>query len=229
MNDVADAIAVGLSSVALTISMYTVWRSRLSPFRLHILSSSPTLTIFAKAAPEGGVEAAFVAYEPNIDCSITAYNTGARSGILSAMRFLATVETGRETSPYVFEAQFAHSTTALDLASRMTGVLETWTQAPWYDLLLAGEREIQLGTIFRLGHGQYWTRPEPMRITLELQAISTMKPGWQQISKFLIAVPSTAFGSGSRTALAVRPENRKAQEDLRAASFEEIDQLQIQT
>lgn len=192
--------AIGLvitSALAFAVSILSLWKSTLSPFKLTVSYNSPTFTIY-RISPEisSGAQTWWV---PSIDMGITFYNHGKRRGEITDIRFVGTLTSQDKNRQFVFYAKWVVSfpTFQRQRSNRLKWANSS-IERDWYPLMLTGDTQLPLHIIFE---GFRWDQRYTGSLTLSLQLFSSDKEKWTNYETFKHILTDDMYDASSTRSL----------------------------
>ena len=171
---------LGVSISAFTVSLYSLWRTTLSPFQLSLSYDSPTFTLY-RITPEvsGGQRSWWI---PSMDADFTFYNTGKRGGEVTDLRFVCTLVEGGRRRVYIFYAKWVVDfKTFQRLRADRMGWIGSSIERTWYPLIMGGDEERSLHIVFE---GMRWDEPLTGEMRISLETYSSMESRWVEQEVF---------------------------------------------
>lgn len=161
------------SASALAVSLLSLWKISLAAFKLKVAYGSPTFTLY-RMEPEvsGGKKPWWI---PSIDMSFTFYNTGKRSGEVTDLRLIGTLNVSGVEKKFVFYAKWIVNYRVLQQKrGDRLGLMES-VESEWYPLIMSGDSQKSLHIIFE---GWRWDGVLTGPLSLKLQVFSSEKESW---------------------------------------------------
>jgi hypothetical protein len=168
-------ISLAVSVLAFGISLIALWGSQLQPFSPGLITSDPSFRVYAIHSRKS--LRAKVWYLPSFDISITAWNKGAKPGVLSDMRMRVTIQDrtgGIEQFIFrpVWMVDFAQFEKATDRFSAISAATSRW-----YGVPLPDRTPRTLHLMFEAPGRWDQTRP-PFHLRAELEYTSSARDRW---------------------------------------------------
>lgn len=188
--------ALGLvivSILALAVSLLSLWKSTLSPFKLKVSYDSPTFTLY-KISPEmSGRKKTW--WVPSIDMDFTFYNLGKRGGEVTDIRLEGKLRSKEAERRFVFYAKWIVSFKKFqqNRDERLKWV-ESSIERDWYPLILTGDEQKTFHVIFE---GFRWDRKYTGNLDLSLQIFSSKKDEWMEYEKFEHSITENMYNATS--------------------------------
>jgi hypothetical protein len=167
------AVAV-TSASALAVSLFSLWKITLAPFKLKVAYNSPTFTIY-KMTPEvsGGQKPWWI---PSVDMSFTFYNTGKRPGEVTDIRLMGKLKTLDAERTFIFYAKWIVDFQKFQQnRGDRVALIESAIERDWYPLILAGNAQESLHILLE---GWRWDKKFTGTLKLILQVFSSEKNVW---------------------------------------------------
>lgn len=167
------------SILALAVSLLSLWKSTLSPFKLEVSYSSPTFTLYRISPEMSGRRRTW--WVPSIDMGFTFYNLGKRGGEVTDVRLEGKLRSEEADKTFVFYARWIVDFRKFqqNRGDRLKWV-ESSIERDWYPLILAGDEHETLHVIFE---GFRWDRKYTGKLDLSLQIFSSKKAEWVEYEK----------------------------------------------
>lgn len=175
---------VVFSALAFVVSLISLWRSILAPFKLKISYNSPTFTIH-KISPEisGGSKTWWI---PSIDMDFTFFNLGKRAGEIIDIRFSGKIDTGDIERVFIFYAKWIVDFRKFNQnRDNRLKWLETSIIRDWYPMVLVGDEQKHLHIVFE---GLRWDKKFIGKLNLSLDVFSSDNTQWENHEKFELSI-----------------------------------------
>jgi hypothetical protein len=190
-------IYVGLvitSSLALMVSLVSLWKSTLAPFRLKVSYDSPTFTLYRISPDASGGKNLW--WLPSLNMDYTFYNLGRREGEVKDIRLV-----GLLSSNEGIERKFAfYAKWVVDFKKfwqhrddRLKWAISA-VERVWHPLILAGNEQKSLHIIFE---GFRWDKKHLGPLRLSLQIFSSEKSEWITLEEFIHQLDETMYAETS--------------------------------
>jgi hypothetical protein len=184
LTNTLGLIPVGISILALILSLISLWRSHLAPFKLKVAYDAPHFCIYKY---EIGKDLWWI---PSIDLGMTFHNVGSRSGQVLDVRALLRLEDkdGRITI-YPFYPQWIVDYKKFNSIQRKRFQwLNEAVARKWYPIFLSPKKQVSYHIVLEK---MPWEVIREGFLTLELQVFSTQKRNWKTIHNFSVGIPLT--------------------------------------
>ncbi len=173
-------IPISISTLALFISLISLWKSYLAPFKLKVCHDSPTFALH-KITPaiSGGKSTWWI---PSIDMGFTFHNLGRKSGEVTDIRMLIEIDDKKSKKNYTFYAKWVvdYPKFQQDRTERMNWIHNSVIR-DWYPLILTGEEQKSLHLILE---GHRWDNKIKGELNLCLEIYSSQKKKWTECSRY---------------------------------------------
>jgi hypothetical protein len=221
----SSTTAVVVSAIALVVSLFSLWFSALSPFALRVVASEPRLTVYGITHEHKTVGPLAEHFIPSFDLSLTFHNTGRRAGTVSGLRLLVKVEERGGSRHETYKPIWIVTYGSFHRFHDRFKWLAKSVESEWFGIFLQAGGERTLHLIFEsAASSQNWTRVSgPKRLSIELQAESSARPGWTSINRYVLTLPSDGFGAHSWGSVVDSPETATIVATMRSLSFDDID------
>jgi len=186
-----------ISVLAFLISLISLWKNYLAPFKLEIAHDSPTFSIYTISQDEGRT----VWWIPSIDVGFTFYNLGTKLGRVYDVRILAELITdGQRITTYPFYAKWIVDFARFNQSGpdRWTWIREAITR-DWFPLLLKGGEQQYLHLILE---GHRWDTRLRGDLSLTLEIYSSQKNTWVEYAEFRHALRSDMYDTRDKYTVA---------------------------
>lgn len=182
------ALAI-ITLFALFVSLFSLWKSTLAPFRLEVTTDSPTFNLYLiEPGTSGGPVRWWI---PSIDMDITFSNLGKRVGEVKDLRFNGVLRSDGQERGFVFYAKWVVDFRLFqrDRVDRMAWVTSS-VERDWYNLVLAGDDQRSLHLIFE---GLRWEKAVAGELLLTLQLLSSRDEEWVDLAQYRQVIVPAMF------------------------------------
>jgi hypothetical protein len=169
-------------SFALIVSLISLWKSILTPFKLKISYDSPTLSIYRISPKTSGGKNVW--WLPSIDIDHTFYNLGKRDGEVIDIRFKGILTSEkRERTKFVFYAKWVVDFKKFwqNRDDRLKWI-DSAVERVWHPLILAGNEQKNLHIVFE---GFRWDKKQIGSLKLSFQVFSSEEKKWIELEEFI--------------------------------------------
>jgi len=171
-----------ISITALLISLISLWKSYLAPFKLKVCHDRPTFALYKITPAISGSKSTW--WIPSIDMGFTFHNSGRKSGEITDIRMLIEINDKKSKKNYTFYAIFVvdFSKFQQDRAERMKWIHSAVIR-DWYPLILIGGEQKSLHLILE-SQGHSWYNKIEGELNLCLEIYSSQKEKWIEYSRY---------------------------------------------
>jgi hypothetical protein len=188
-------IPIGISILALVVSLVSLWRSFLSPFKLKVSFDAPTFTLY-KITPKmsGGTSTWWI---PSFDMGFTFYNIGSQVGEITDIRLSAALknEKGEIEKVYPFFATWVvdYPTFNRDAPDRFKW-LDTSMVREWYPMFLTGNSQQAIHLVLE---SDRWEKRFVGTFELTLEIFTSENKAWTTHATYRFPIFPDYFDSRS--------------------------------
>lgn len=167
-------IPITISSLALFLSLISLWKSHLAPFKLKVCFTEPRLSLY-KITPKmsGGKKTWWI---PSIDIGFTFQNLGKKIGEVKDIRMLGTLKSKNLEKKYTFYPKWIvnYPKFLKYQAERFEWIYEA-IQSDWCPLILTGDDQKSVHIILE---GGSWSGKLIGKMNFKLEIFSSEENQW---------------------------------------------------
>jgi hypothetical protein len=201
-----DLIAIIFSSIALIVSVLSLWLSNLRPFKLKVLFDAPTFSFYKITPSISGNKENKTWWIPSFDLGISFNNLGKLAGEITDIRIKGEFKTKENTKTIYFYPKWIvnYSVFQKHRTERFNWIDEA-TIRDWYPLLLppSGSETIHL-----ILEGDRWDEQIYGDLIFNIEINSSKNKKWKKYGKYDLPITKYRFESKS----SVTPYNRELAE-----------------
>ncbi len=169
------AVITGAS--ALAVSLFSLWKVKLAPFKLKATYSSPTFSLYRMEPQVSGGEKSW--WIPSIDLTFTFSNIGRRLGEVTDIRLVGSLS----EKEFVFYAKWVVDFQKFQQRRGDRFGLTESVLRDWYPLILSSHSQKSLHIIFE---GWRWDSAYTGPLKLGLQVYSSDMDSWVEYEQYSI-------------------------------------------
>lgn len=185
-----DILSLIFSIVALIVTIITLWKNFLKPFKLKITNTNPRLTIY-EITPEISGSDEDLWWIPSVDIGISFYNLGKIKGEILDIRIVAKSTHSKLKEVFEFCPKWIVNYTKFSQHhhERLTWIRNA-TIRDWYPILLRGGYDVHLHIILETNR---WEEIISGTLTLSLQVKTSKKQDWETLKRYRIPLFDDLF------------------------------------
>ena len=177
-------ISVVLSISALIVSLVSLWKTSLTPFKVKVCYSDLTFCLY-KITPKmsGGKKIWWI---PSIDIGFSFHNLGKSSGEVTDIRVVGNLKSKDGERKCIFYAKWIvdYGKFRQNRADRFEWISSA-IDRKWFPLILAGDEQKSLYIIFEGGR---WDKKYTGELSLSLEVFSSEKERWVECDKYELLI-----------------------------------------
>ena len=182
--EIAAALSLITSIVAVSLSGYALYQTHLSPFELEVTNEDPRFILYEVTPEMDGNKTNNSWWLPVFTVGTTFHNTGQQSGKIEDIRI--SVDMGGENRTDIYEPAFIVDLNEFERHRQdRIAWMENAVVRNWYPFILRGNEEKSPHIVF-----QYWRWSEKqtgiMNISFEVK--SSASEGWVVINKYDLVI-----------------------------------------
>jgi hypothetical protein len=177
-----DIITLTISSLAILISILSVWINALKPFKLKLFNDAPTFSLY-KITPEiSGSESGKTWWIPSFDIGFSLNNLGKQSGIVHDIRLICTQQGLQSKKEFHFYPKWLvdYSKFKKNHINRFTWIDDSVIR-DWFSMILPASSSNSVHLILE---GDRWENEFEGRFEVTLEIYTSKKNKWIKLSDY---------------------------------------------
>lgn len=187
-------ITIAISILALILSLISLWKSYLAPFKLKVAHDAPTFALY-KITSEISGDFENIWWIPSFDIGFTFHNLGIRSGELTDIRLLTKLKSSDSEKKYTFYAKWIvdYAKFQQNRTDRFKWIEDSIKQ-DWYPLIFAGNEQKSFHIIFE---GFRWDEKFTGILNIYLEIFSSQKKKWIECDRYCLTIVEDMYENKS--------------------------------
>jgi hypothetical protein len=180
--EIKDILAIILSSLALVISVLSVWINYLKPFKLKVFNDAPTFSLYKITPNISGSETGKTWWIPSFNIGFSFNNLGKQSGILHDIRLVCTQNESQTKKEIKFYPKWIVNYSVFQKfnTERFTWIDEA-VNKDWYSMILPSNSSKDIHVILE---GDRWDHKFTGRFKITLEIYTSKKNEWIKLSEY---------------------------------------------
>ena len=188
-----------ISSLALVISLISLWKTQFSPFKLQINHSTPTFTLYEITPEMSGNKLGRTWWVPCFNLGISFCNLGQQTGEVIDLRIVAELTANENVRKHAFFPKWVVDYSSFQkYQSDRFRWIESSVIREWYPISLAGKESKSMHLIFEPELVR-WDDIETGMMTFCLEVFSSREKKWLECDRYSLSITKDMYESGAST------------------------------
>ena len=179
----SDFFSVAVSSVALFISVVTLWKTYLSPFKLEITHSSPTFCLYKVTYPRTKMRKEQTWWIPSFNIGLSCFNEGRKTGKIVKVRIVADLTRSEIPQTIMFVPQWIVRYNAFLRGSGRRGRLSS-IETDWYPQIIPPGETRHVHVILEMEPRRRWDHMFTGSMKCRLEVLSSESKEWKTYATY---------------------------------------------